>query len=353
MNLKVGIVGLPNVGKSTLFNILTKSSIPAENYPFTTIDPNVGIVEVPDERLDRLFEIEKPERKVPAVVEFVDIAGLVRGAHKGEGLGNKFLANIREVSIILHVVRGFEDSNIAHVDERTDPISDIETIELELILKDLETINSVLEKNERFAKADKDIAKWVETCKELKKHLEDEKKALNFNWPEELDDKRKEVSLLTDKLVIYLLNSDKEINDEVKEEMKGKNYFVVNLKQEEELVGLSNEEREAFIKELDIKTVTLNDVIKETYKQLRLIVFFTVGPKEVRAWTINKGSSAPEAAGAIHSDFQDKFIAADVVSYQDFVNYGGWDAKEEGKVRLEGKEYIVQDGDVLVFRQGS
>ena len=352
--LRVGIVGLPNVGKSTLFNLLTKASIPAENYPFCTIDPNIGIVEVRDGRLNKLAEIEKSMRVVPAIVEFVDIAGLVRGAHKGEGLGNQFLSHIKETSIIVHLVRSFIDDNVTHVEKSIDPERDIETIELELILKDLEVVGSMLPKLERNSKGDKKLQVWVEAVKKLEEHLENEKKASKFDWPEEFDDKRKELSLLTDKKVIYLINSsDKDIPEKLEKVLAGKEYIVTNLKFEQEVRDMSEQEKIEFTKEFGLGLRALEELVKMSYKTLGLLSFFTAGEKEARAWTIEKGMLAPQAAGVIHTDFEKNFIATDVVSYDDFIANGGWNgSKLAGKARLEGKIYEVKDGDVMIIRHG-
>ncbi len=355
-NLKIGIVGLPNVGKSTLFNLLTQSSVPAQNYPFCTIDPNVGIVRVKDARLDKLVEMVQPDSVVPAVVEFVDIAGLVKGAHKGEGLGNKFLSHIRETSVIVEVVRAFEDGNVTHVANKVDPIDDIETIELELVLKDIETVKSSIAKQEKVARFDQIEGQWFENLKQLLSHLEDQKIAYTFDWSDDkdFDSRRKALSLLTDKKFIYLINSNKPINSELKEYLQSKYYFEVDLKLVQDLIDLSEEERAEYIKELNVDYKDLNELVKKCYDALGLISFFTAGKQEVRAWTIYRGFTAPQAAGVIHTDFEKNFIAADVVSYDDFVRFGGWEgSKAQGKVRLEGRDYTVDDGDVMIFRHGS
>jgi GTP-binding protein YchF len=350
-NLKIGIVGLPNVGKSTLFNLLTSSHIPAENYPFCTIDPNVGVVEVKDPRLQALESVVPTNRVVPAIVEFVDIAGLVEGAHKGEGLGNQFLSHIREVSIIVQVVRNFRDDSVTHVNNKIDPISDVETIELELILKDIETLKNILAKQERTAKQDPKEKQWYETLLKLFNHLEDEKMAIKFDWPEEFVNRRKEISLLTDKKMLYLINGHEVYEPKFADFLQDKEYFQTDLGLEKELVDLGNEEREEYKKEFDIKQDSLDALVRLAYKSLGLISFFTAGEKEIRAWTIVSGMKLPQAAAAIHTDFEKNFIAADVVAFSDFIESGGWEgAKEKGKLRLEGRDYIVKDGDVLIIR---
>jgi len=352
--LKVGIVGLPNVGKSTLFNILTKKGIPAENYPFCTIDPNVGIVKVEDPRLESLEKIENPEEVIPAVVEFVDIAGLVKGAHKGEGLGNQFLSHIREVSIIVHVVRGFIDENVTHVSEKIDPISDIETIEYELILKDIETMEGMIEKQAKSARSDDKEKTWLELLENLKKHLEEERKAIDFDWVEDFAQKRRGLALLTDKKMIYLINTDSKLDFDLEKYLIGKSYVVSNLKVEEELFNLNEDERKGYRQELGLELTSLEKLVKLAYDKLGLITFFTVGPMEVRAWTTKKGATIREAAGVIHTDFGKNFIAADVVPYSDFTSSQGWEgAKKIGKVRLEGRDYIVQDGDIVIVKHGA
>ncbi len=352
-NLKVGIVGLPNVGKSTLFNLLTQSDVDASNYPFCTIDPNIGIVKVEDNRLLKLNEIVKSQKIVPAVVEFVDIAGLVKGAHNGEGLGNKFLSNIKEVSIIVHVVRGFVDVNVTHVNQKVDPLSDIETIEMELILKDLESVESVISKIERKAKTDRDLKVYLNMLIKLRFHLESQKMAINFNWDKQFSHYRKELGLLTDKKIIYLINTDQQMPIDLERFLKDKDFFVIDLKIANEIQNLSKDELEELFGKKS-EQFDINRLISKCYKSLNLISFFTAGEKEVKAWTIQKGITAIEGAGVIHTDFSKNFIAVEVVGFDDFVKYNGWlGAREKGKVRLEGRDYVIQDGDVLIFRHGA
>ncbi len=363
MGVAVGIVGLPNVGKSTTFNALTKAqNAESANYPFCTIEPNKAVVPVPDERLEELAKIVNPERIQYSTIDFVDIAGLVKGASKGEGLGNKFLSNIREVEVILHMVRCFEDENITHVEGGIDPLRDIEIIEGELILADVEQLEKKITKLQRDAKTQKDAKPRLELALKLKEHLDNLQPVSTFADKEdeafqELD---KELRFLSNKPVIYGANTDEdgllEDNEYVqvlKKHAKEIGADVIKLcaKIEEELVGLEEEEAKEFLTELGIAESGLEQIIKTAFAKLGLISYFTAGVKEVRSWTIKKGWAAPKAASVIHNDFEKGFIRAEVISYEDFIAYKGEQgAKEAGKMRLEGKEYIVQDGDVMHFR---
>lgn len=362
--MKLGIVGLPNVGKSTLFNSLTKAGAESANYPFCTIDPNIGIVTVPDERLDKLRELYDSEKVIPAAIEFVDIAGLVKGASKGEGLGNQFLSNIREVDAIVHAVRCFEDPNVVHVDGSVDPLRDIETINLELIFSDIEVLDRRIAKTTKSLKGDKSLAKELEILKKLKDELENEASARNveFSTDEEIEFVES-LNLLTYKPVIYATNvteddlaSDGADNPHVQAVKafardEGSETFVVCAKIEEEIAELDDEERAMFLEDLGIEDAGLEKLIRASYSLLGLISYLTAGPKEIRAWTITKGTKAPGAAGKIHTDFEKGFIRAEVVKYKDLMEAGNYaTAKEKGLVRLEGKEYVVQDGDVILFR---
>lgn len=361
--MKLGIVGLPNVGKSTLFNSLTKAGAESANYPFCTIDPNIGIVTVPDERLKVLGNLYHSEKVVPAIIEFVDIAGLVKGASKGEGLGNQFLSNIREVDAIIHVVRCFEDANIIHVEGSIGPKRDIETINLELIFSDLEILERRISKATKGAKNDKEQAKELVLLEALKNHLEDGKMAKSFESDE--DDRKliESYNLLTAKPVIYAANvmeedlmDDGESNDyvkAVKEIAKDENseVFIISARIEQEIAELDDDEKKMFLEELGISESGLEKLIKASYRILGLMSFLTAGPKETRAWTIKNGTKAPQAAGKIHSDFERGFIRAEIVNYDHLIQCGNYNAaKEKGLVRLEGKDYVVKDGDVILFR---
>ncbi|BAF69817.1 redox-regulated ATPase YchF [Nitratiruptor sp. SB155-2] len=362
MGLSVGIVGLPNVGKSTTFNALTKAqNAEAQNYPFCTIEPNKAVVPVPDPRLQELAKIVNPQRVQHSTIDFVDIAGLVKGASKGEGLGNQFLSNIRETDMILHMVRCFDDGNITHVEGSVDPIRDIEIIETELIFADLQQLEKKIERLKKQAKADKKIAPLLEVAEELKKHLEELKPVRTFeNKNEAFETLNKELRFLSAKPVIFGANVDEEgmleDNEYVQTVKKyasdvGADVIKLCAKLEEELVGLSDEEAKELLNEMGVEESGLDKIIRTAFDRLGLISYFTAGVKEVRSWTIHKGWTAPQAAGVIHGDFEKGFIRAEVISYEDFIKYGGEQgAKEAGKMRLEGKEYIVQDGDVMHFR---
>lgn len=363
--MKLGIVGLPNVGKSTLFNSLTKAGAESANYPFCTIDPNVGVVTVPDERLDVLGEMYHTKKIIPAAIEFVDIAGLVKGASKGEGLGNQFLANIREVDAIVHVVRCFEDSNIVHVDGSIDPLRDIETINLELIFSDLEILERRIAKTAKVARNDKAVAKELALLQKIKEHLEEGKLAKTFSGTE--DEEELEwlfgYNLLTYKPVIYAANVAEDdladdgvsnpgvqaVREYAKEEQS--EVFVVCAQIEQEIAELEDDEKKMFLEDLGLSESGLEKLIKASYRLLGLISYLTAGEPEVRAWTITDGTKAPQAAGKIHSDFERGFIRAEVVSYDDLMDCGSHSAaKEKGLVRLEGKDYVVKDGDIMLFR---
>lgn len=363
--MKLGIVGLPNVGKSTLFNSLTKAGAESANYPFCTIDPNVGIVSVPDERIDKLGALYHSKKIVPAVIEFVDIAGLVKGASKGEGLGNQFLANIREVDAIVHVVRCFEDENIVHVDGSIDPARDIETINLELVFSDIEILERRISKIAKQARMDKTLAKELKLAEAVKAHLEEGKPAKTFELGGDEDEQAwfKTYNLLTAKPVIYAANvleddlADDGVSNPHVENVRRmaaeeeSEVFVVCAQIEQEIAELDDEERAMFLEELGLKESGLDKLIRASYRLLGLISFLTSGEDETRAWTIKDGTKAPQAAGKIHTDFERGFIRAEVVAYDDLIAGGSIAAvREKGLVRLEGKEYVVKDGDVIVFR---
>jgi len=361
MSLKCGIVGLPNVGKSTLFNALTKSAIAAENYPFCTIEPNVGIVEVPDPRLAKLAAIAKPQKVIPAAVEFVDIAGLVAGASKGEGLGNKFLANIRETDAIAHVVRCFEDPNVIHVANRIDPVSDIETINTELALADLETVSKQLSKNTKLAKTggDKEAQRLVAVLEKAEKALDEGRPARSVDWSKEELVVMKPLFLLTMKPTMYVANvAENGFRDnpllakiEAYAKKEGAPVVAICASLEAQIADMSDEDKKVFLADAGLTEPGLNRLAHAAYTLLGLQTYFTAGAKEVRAWTVPQGATAPQAAGVIHTDFERGFIRAEVAAYDDFVACGGeLGAKEAGKLRLEGKDYVVRDGDVMHFR---
>ena len=360
--MKIGIVGLPNVGKSTMFNSITNAGAECANYPFCTIEPNVGVVPVPDERLDKLTEMYKPEKTTHAVIEFVDIAGLVKGASKGEGLGNKFLSHIRETDAIVEVVRCFEDSNVVHVDGSVDPVRDIETINLELIFADIETVNKRLDKARKNLKADKKYQEEIDLLEKIKTSLENGISARAIDYTKEEQELVKDMFLLTTKPILYIANvSEEQIEDpendenvkKVKEYALKENAEVIPLcvKIEEELSGLDDNDKKEMLEALGLEESGLDKVIKKSYDLLGLMSFLTAGEPEVRAWTIKKGTKAPQAAGKIHSDIERGFIKAEVVSFEDLMKEGSMvAAREKGLVRQEGKEYIMQDGDIVLFK---
>ncbi len=358
--MKLGVVGLPNVGKSTLFNAITKAGAQAANYPFCTIEPNVGVVAVPDERLTKLAELFNSKKITPTTLEFVDIAGLVKGASKGEGLGNKFLSHIREVDAIVHTVRCFDDENITHVDGSVNPLRDIETINLELIFSDMEMIERRLQKARVAVKGDKKYQEEIDFLEKLYKFLEEGKPARNYPATDDEKEILKTLFLLTSKPVIYAANvSEDDVateNDYVKQvkeyaKAEGSEVIVLSAKLEEELADMSDDEKAIFFAELGIDKSGLDKLVTACYKLLNLISYLTAGEKETRAWTIVKGTKAPQAAGKIHSDFERGFIRAEVVDYQTLLDCKGYaGAKEKGKIRSEGKDYVMQDNDVVTFR---
>ncbi len=366
MNLKCGIVGLPNVGKSTLFNALSNAGAEAANFPFCTIDPNVGQVAVPDERLEKLAELANPQRVLPATIEFVDIAGLVKGASEGKGKGNAFLSHIREVDLIIHVVRCFDDTDIIHVEGSVDPERDIRIIEDELILKDLESVEKRLANLKKQVKTgDRKIAEQLEVITALQEHLADGGSVRTFALPDGVDEKEggkawADLFLLSAKPVLYACNVSEEDlqegNDYVEKvreiaDIHDDSVVMFCARMEAEIAELDEEEKQMFLDELGVESSGLDRLIRAAYENLGLITYFTVGEKEVRAWTIARGTKAPGAAGVIHSDFERGFIRAETISYDDFVTYGSEKAaKEAGRMRQEGKEYVVQDGDVMLFR---
>ncbi|MFH1404821.1 MAG: redox-regulated ATPase YchF [Patescibacteria group bacterium] len=351
--LQVGIVGLPNVGKSTLFKTLTKKQVDCANFPFCTIEPNIGVVEVPDERLAKMTQISNSEKTIPTAIEFVDIAGLVKGAHKGEGLGNKFLANIREVDMILHVVRAFDDSNVHHTDSTVDPLRDVEIIEIELAMADLQTIQKHIDHVKLKMKSGKtkELEKEVEALQRINQALEQGKLANTVVLEDEEYDFVKHVSLLTMKPILYVLNTNEDAPGAKIDLGSNRLTISLSIKIESEIIEMPAEEQKMFMLELDIDQSGIDTLIKTSYQLLNLITFFTSGEKETRAWTVTRGSKAPQAAGKIHTDFEKGFIRAEVIDYDSFVKFDGEaGARTAGKLRVEGKDYIMQDGDICHFR---
>lgn len=362
MALTAGIVGLPNVGKSTLFNAITKAGALAANYPFATIDPNVGIVEVPDSRLIKLEEMVQPKKTIPTTFEFTDIAGIVKGASKGEGLGNKFLSHIREVDAICQVVRAFDDENVTHVSGRVNPLDDIEVINMELVLADLESVEKRLPKIEKMARQkDKTAEMELRILTQIKEALEDGKPVRSIDFNEDDQKWVNQAQLLTSKKMLYIANvGEDEIGDKDNDKVKAireyaanedSEVIVISAKIEEEIATLDDEDKEMFLEDLGIEEPGLDRLIRTTYDLLGLSTYFTAGVQEVRAWTFKQGMTAPQCAGIIHTDFERGFIRAEVTSYEDYVQHGGENgAKETGRQRLEGKDYIMQDGDIVHFR---
>ena len=359
MLLKCGIVGLPNVGKSTLFNALSSAGVEAENFPFCTVEPNHGIVQIPDKRLDKISTLINPRSSTPAIVEFVDIAGLVKGASRGEGLGNQFLAHIRETHAIIHVIRCFKETRISHVHDTIDPIADLEIVETELLLADIETVSKIKLKAERaYKRGNKDLASKFEKLLRLEEELKKGIQGRNTSFGKEKDPFLKELQLITMKPCLYQANTGEETEENpflnnLEDYLENKDGKILSLcnQIEAELVEFKEEERSAFLKEMDIEEPGLNKLIKASYNLLELFSFFTVVSKDLRAWTIKKGTLAPDAASEVHSDFKKGFIKADTIAYDDFIEYGGEiGSKAAGKLRSEGSDYIVQDGDVIYFK---